>query len=421
MRLVALVCALGVFGCRSGGAIVGGDGGAHAPAGDGAVAEAGCPLGSWCWVSPLPQGNDLADVWSDGPGDVWAVGGAGTIVHWDGTLWSLAGSGTTAYLFSVWGSGGGDVWAAGAGGTIVHWDGVRWTATPSGTRIDIAGLWGSGPDDVWAVGNTYAADVATPGTQTITHQPGLVLHWDGRSWSTVRVPTNADLSDLWGTGPNDVWAVGQSGDGGSWVVLRWDGRLWSELARLDAGRSISGIWGSGPDDVRVYGDAKMFHFDGHTWASEDLGTIGNAVRLGGSGPRDVWAVGNDIGPAYASIAHFDGTSWDTSSSIPTAQLLGVWVRDPNDAWIVGQEGRILRWDGHAWSDAATGPTVGDPETRPALVGVWGSGPRDVWAVGTNGGILHWDGGAWSPSTSGTTIDLRGVWGSTAHDVWVIGS
>ena len=427
MRSAFLACVI-VLGC-GGGAVAPVDSGTPEPATADSGAESGdpdpgvhagaCPLEGWCWVSPLPQGNDLLDVWSDDPSDVWAVGGAGTIVHWDGTRWSLAESGTTAFLSSVWGTGPSDVWAAGGAGTIVHWDGVRWTATPSGTRVDISRLWGSGSDDVWAVGQTYSADVATMGVDTITHTAGLVLHWDGHSWSAVSVPTTAYLADLWGTGPNDVWAVGNDAD--SWVVLRWDGHQWSELARLDGGLPISGIWGSGPDDVRVYGDLIMYHFDGHAWAKENLGTIASVTRLGGTGKSDVWAIGNAIGPDFANIAHFDGTTWDTSSSISTMQLFGVSVRNQNDAWIVGQEGRMLRWDGHAWSDAATGPTVGDPATRPALTSVWGSGPGDVWAVGTNGGILHWDGSAWSRSTSGTTTTLRGVWGSGASDVWVIGS
>ena len=66
-----------------------------------------------CWRYPLPQGNDLSAVWGASSSDVWAVGRGGTILHWDGVVWT----GTTALapdeLHSVHGSGASDVWAVG--------------------------------------------------------------------------------------------------------------------------------------------------------------------------------------------------------------------------------------------------------------------------------------------------------------------
>ncbi len=51
--------------------------------------------------------------------DVWAVGFSG-ILHWDGSAWSQAASGTSLTFQSVWGSGAGDVWAVGRSGAILH-------------------------------------------------------------------------------------------------------------------------------------------------------------------------------------------------------------------------------------------------------------------------------------------------------------
>ena len=36
-------------------------------------------------------------------------------------------------------------------GTIVRWNGAVWSPVASGTTNDLLGIWGSGPDDVWAV------------------------------------------------------------------------------------------------------------------------------------------------------------------------------------------------------------------------------------------------------------------------------
>ena len=56
------------------------------------------------------------------PMNVWVVGRAGTIVHWDGAAWAVVPSPTTVDLADVWGSAANDVWAV--GGAILHFDGV---------------------------------------------------------------------------------------------------------------------------------------------------------------------------------------------------------------------------------------------------------------------------------------------------------
>ena len=50
-----------------------------------------------------------------------------------------------------------DAWAVGGGGTTLHWNGTVWSSVPSGTTETLYGVWGSGPNDVWAV--TSAGDL----------------------------------------------------------------------------------------------------------------------------------------------------------------------------------------------------------------------------------------------------------------------
>ena len=78
----------------------------------------------WQWQNPLPQGNPLGDVWGSGPSDVFAVGDVGTIVHYDGTGWSVMSSGTHRCLAGVWGSSASDVFVVGSYGTILHHGGA---------------------------------------------------------------------------------------------------------------------------------------------------------------------------------------------------------------------------------------------------------------------------------------------------------
>ena len=115
-------------------------------------ASAACSAENWRWRNPLPQGNSLYSVWGSGTNNVWAVGASGTILHWDGSAWTSALSGTTNHLIGVWGSGASDVWAVADSGAILHWDGSAWTSVPSGTTNFLRSVWGSGASDVWAVG-----------------------------------------------------------------------------------------------------------------------------------------------------------------------------------------------------------------------------------------------------------------------------
>jgi len=58
--------------------------------------------------------------------DGWAVGSAGTILHYSGGSWSLyATSPTTNHLYSVFMVSGSDGWAVGRYGTILHYSILR--------------------------------------------------------------------------------------------------------------------------------------------------------------------------------------------------------------------------------------------------------------------------------------------------------
>jgi photosystem II stability/assembly factor-like uncharacterized protein len=63
----------------------------------------------------------LHAVWADAPDDAWAVGDVGTIVHFNGTMWTPVSSPTSLTLYAIWGSGPMDVWAVGEQGVILHY------------------------------------------------------------------------------------------------------------------------------------------------------------------------------------------------------------------------------------------------------------------------------------------------------------
>jgi len=84
-----------------------------------------------------------------------------------------------------------------------------------------------------------------------------------KSFEIVESPVRADLHDVFGFGPADVWAVGEAS-----TVLHWDGNAWTKVStpfdHLNETErpTFESIWGSSPTDIWIAGDGTMVHFDG---------------------------------------------------------------------------------------------------------------------------------------------------------------
>src|SRR6266566_28889 len=118
------------------------------------------------------------------------------------------------------------------------------------------------------------------------------------------------------------------------------------------------------------------------------------------------------------------------SPIP-GQLIGVSAGPDGSAWAAGSttSGRalIVRWNGAAWSQAAS-PSLGGTAL---LHGVSASPDGSAWAVGYTGTpsgadrtlILRWDGAAWSRAASpspGRDALLLGVSAGPGGTAWAVG-
>jgi hypothetical protein len=69
-------------------------------------------------------------LWASAVNDVWIVGEAGKIFHWNGSVYQrlIAPTYDGKDFYAVWGSSKDDVWMAGKDNAIVHWDGTALTA-----------------------------------------------------------------------------------------------------------------------------------------------------------------------------------------------------------------------------------------------------------------------------------------------------
>jgi hypothetical protein len=327
-------------------------GGAEASASDAGCAADFCPV-----AMPLESRYLLTSVWGTSKEDVWAVGSAGLIVHWNGTTWSRIGSGLTNTLFAIDGSGPGDLWIVSSRAGIYRGLGIengamRWAARPPPVRPydgdnfnDADGLvraaWVGGADDVWLGGD--------PLWPCSNRWRARMVDGAVSSWELVQDPSCSTVHAVRAVGGDELWAVGEGKTASQATV----GRAW----RMKRGMNE-------PDS-------------GHS-AWQELDTQAPAALLAVWGTsQGVWAVGE-----RGTIRHYvpGATRWSIVASPTNTTLRAVWGSGPNDVWAVGDNATIIHFDGTEWALAST---VSDLD----LHGLWGSGASDIWAVGA-GGVLH---------------------------------
>jgi hypothetical protein len=405
--------------------------------------------------TPSHTVNRLLGIWGTGPRDVFAVGAAGTIMHFDGTTWAPMNSPTTQQLQGVWGSGPRDVWAVGQGATIVHYDGTAWTAAPRIPNVGgtyqgapFVAVWGSSATNVYAVGGD------------------TIAHWNGETWA-VEVTRSLTLQAVWGSGPGDVYAVGYSGN------MHWDGMSWSPLTI--GAYNNSAVWGSAADDVFVVGLEGIQHWDGVSWRKVRSGLNSWMNAIWGSGPRDVYAVTFPPGGNQPKeIVHFDGRTWtqvfSAAGGVQNFTFAGAWGAGPGEVFVVGGANQILRGGDAAWVSTSTDaaglasawaddsghvvavgyfnysdfedtlkkgalfvggssalPRTADPSLRDQYRDLWANGPTDVYVAGV-GGVARWDGQALVDLVEGADggasqrgFDATAVWASGPGDVFASGT
>ena len=188
-------------------------------------------------LAPQPPG-ETESVRCTSSANCWAVGVENSLnmaLHWDGHHWSAVPVPGSGVLYSVRCTSASYCQAAGASGEggylneAAHWNGRAWSlvATPkphgtTGDRRGLAGLACTSSSNCWAVG--------PPLEGFETSLVNEALHWNGRDWSYVSVPSPGTgeqpvLSAVSCTSSANCWAVGSDGSGNQ--ALHWNGHKWS--------------------------------------------------------------------------------------------------------------------------------------------------------------------------------------------------
>ncbi len=432
-------------------------------------------------VTPTGTLAHLSSVWGTGPSDVWASG-TDALLHFDGTQWLPSPAGpkglwtshgwaatqTAIYqltngkwqlryqlhrsvlLMSMWADDT-TVWAVGTYGLRVHFDGHRWTEV-SGfenpdddmTLLAVARGWAAGEgvlfhwnggwSRVSSSGSWLHAIVAFSRDEVWALDGDRLVRWTGSGWQELARDEGARLAAIGGTGPDDLWIVGDGGE-----IARWHGhKLERIVAAHPLGRSVvidDELWTTSGGQVARYRNGEITtERTGVGWAADVWGTVDDVWAVGnesspqpsgqiarrqhgrwrvvdkppgvgalfaiwGSGPNDVWAAGNQI-------LHFDGHDWERAPVFPTELLTAIWGTGRDDVWVVG-ENTSFHYDGHAWAQVLVGGNA-----------VWGTRRDDVWIVG-DGFAIHWDGRAWRREL--VAPGLRAITGTARDDIWTASS
>lgn len=347
----------------------------------------------WKLVPP-PIASNLYGIWGTGEQDLWAVGMAGTIVRIDSrsNMAVQEKCDTTSTLLGVSGTNNSDVWAVGDNGTILHRSQAGWTNLLQGTTRNVYAGWAASPSDAWAVGSD-----------------GLIMHWDGTSWTTTPSNTYADLRAISGSAPNDIWAVGVNG-----TVLHWDGTSWSPRA-ISGTSSLHGVYTPSASDTWIVGDGgKTYRYvPANSGWQVDMNAGGALFAISGTGPSDIWAVGQT-----GTALHYNGAAWVAVLTSTTQDLYALWASAANDVWFVGANGTALRWDGFMVRNASTGLSG-------TLRAIWGADAMNIFAAGDAGRLFQFNGTAWGPFASGTNRTLHALvapprGATAASSFWIFG-
>jgi len=272
----------------------------------------------------------------------------------------------------------------------------------------------------------------------------LVEHWDGASWSAVKVPRVSPVENFLyavsGTSSSDVWAAGIEYDttvGWKALVEHWDGASWSISTTPDLGPGtyIQGVAAISPTDAWLVGyrDAAVTeHWDGTSWTI--VPATGYALyAVTALSFDDVWAVGHGEG-GFPLVLQWDGVSWTSFPAPGTGSLFGAAGLGSADVWAVGADVEdptqafADHWDGSQWSESFSNHYP----SQNVLSAVAASSPTDVWAVGNRLNhrsvfrtfVEHFDGAGWSvfPSPNANARDdlLQGVAVDSTPGAWAVG-
>ena len=301
-----------------------------------------------------------------------------------------------------------------------------WEGVTSGTASNLRSIDCVDSLNCWAVGDG-----------------GVILRWDGRTWSQQLAPINKNLNSVDMVSKTEGWAVGDDK-----TILRYNNGNWTQWDLSDVPDAPSGNYvavvmvpgatGRAPGGfILSRSTARQIPYlywdrSSGRWLlsriSEEAVLMNNmfAVPDGSYGV----AVGNtaSIHKYLGQDSWFiDGSSVDFSRvpHLYNAHLYQ-WASDALPVgWIVGQNSFFAYYTG---ADCRSSPPCWDEASGAMVAGVPATDYYDVqvvarnraWAVGDGGVIVRWDGSRWTQDAAVGGGALRGLYMLSTQEGWAVG-
>jgi len=273
-----------------------------------------------------------------------------------------------------------------------------WVPSETGLpNADLRAIWGASANSIFAVG-----------TQ------GLIVHWDGTTWSKMTVPpTTSHLYGVWGRSATDVYAAGSLG-----TVIHYDGSSWSTVnTGMGTALELRGVTGDA-NNVYIAGgqfpptnlNGVVLRLNSNAWTfalSPGTAPFLNTVVINAA-RSEVYAAG-ELGSLWR--AALGSTTWGNWASSSTTKAWYGSFAAGSDVYVVGELGLTKSTNGGLFIEVTTTPDLG------SLRSIWGTSASNMFVLGDK--AFHYDGSAWTVASEGFTLN-NGAWGTAIDDVWSVG-
>ncbi len=288
-------------------------------------------------VDTLGTQGLIRDVWVFNRNNAWAVGGIYlndstgkpneeypyNAAHWDGSKWELmrilfyticGQQSRNAYeASSIFAFSETDIWIALNGSQVARWNGNTQTSTMClPVSFSINKLWGENPNSVYAVGYDGAY--------------GIILHYNGSSWTKMTSNTSVDLQDIWGNDGSHIWATGTNVADGHCVVLQYNGTSWSTIydnttRPLNQIQYFKTVWTNNQNYIYLDGGSGLYKLTMNNSLGSQISTgltyVVSSIR--GIKQNDIFDV-----TTGGEVAHYNGSSWYSYLNIQALNKSGAW-------------------------------------------------------------------------------------------------
>jgi hypothetical protein len=270
---------------------------------------------------------------------ITACGGGGDDTPPDQAKWQLLGEHRPSSLLAVWASSLDDVWVVGgregAGGkpTVFHFDGAAWSQLDTNMpNVDLWQVFGFANGPVFLAGSN-----------------GTILRFANNTFEKLTTPASDIVFGLWGSSPDDVWAVGGQTTGRAFA-WHLNGSTFEAVpgvpAELETMGTVWKVTGRAANDVFMSASLGLIlHWDGSAITNEKIGGEELLFSIGCSGTRCVSAGTNTTnGVLYQN----DGAGWVSRVPTTTGPVWRGVTPLGDDTYVVGQAGAVIHLVDDTW-------------------------------------------------------------------------